>query len=391
MKLKRRIIFCSIYFLAYFVFAMPYSQYIPYLSEIGYSATQRGIMISAYSVMNIVFQLIFGYLSDKYNKAKEMLILSIMFMALSTLFLFSLNTQIFILHFMLVALSGGLVNTNFGMLDTWLYTNGDDTVENFGFIRAFGSLGWAVASLLISSWIAMVGYTKCGISIVFISVITLGLILLCKNKKVSSKKMTSKINMNDVKKLICSRTYVLLVVVMFLLTCVTSMNSSVIVDKFIVLGASSSQIGLKWAINGVVEIPCYLLGSKILEKLGANKLLILGAITLAVQYFFYAYVGSVNALLIVSTGQMFTGPFVMLSSRMLFRKYAPIELQSTALLLGLSIYQGISMFIMPIVGGFLTDNISVNATLYIVVGFALIGIVLASILDRITNKNNLKY
>ena len=67
MKLKRRIIFCSIYFLAYFVYAMPYSQYIPYLTKIGYSATQRGLMISCYSVMNIVFQLIFGYFSDKYN------------------------------------------------------------------------------------------------------------------------------------------------------------------------------------------------------------------------------------------------------------------------------------------------------------------------------------
>lgn len=386
MKLKRRIIFCSIYFLAYFVFAMPYSQYIPYLTEIGYSATQRGLMISCYSVMNIVFQLIFGYFSDKYNKAKEILILSLLLMSVSTLFLFSFETQIFLLHLLLVALSGGLVNTNFGLLDTWLYTNGDDTVENFGFIRAFGSLGWAVASLLISNWIAMVGYMKCGISIVFLSVLTLGFILLCKNKKVSAKKNISKISLKDVKRLVCSKTYLLLVGIMFLLTCVTSMNSSVIVDKFIVLGASSADIGLKWAINGVVEIPCYLLGSKILEKLGANKLLILGAFTLAIQYFFYASVGSVNALLIVSAGQMFTGPFVMLSSRMLFRKYAPIELQSTALLLGLSIYQGISMFVMPIVGGFLTDNVSVNATLYIVVIFAVVGIILSAWLDRMTNK-----
>jgi MFS family permease len=165
------------------------------------------------------------------------------------------------------------------------------------------------------------------------------------------------------------------------------MNSSVIVDKFILLGASSSQVGLKWAINGVVEIPCYILGSKILEKLGANKLLILGAMTLSIQYFCYASASSVAALLIVSAGQMFTGPFVMLSSRILFRKYAPLELQSTALLLGLSIYQGISMFIMPTIGGYLTDHISVNATLYVVVVLAVIGILLSVILDRITKRH----
>ena len=386
MKLKRRLIFCSIYFLAYFAFAMPYSQYIPYLTEIGYSATQRGFMISCYSVANIVFQLIFGYLSDKYNKAKEILVISLLMMALSTMFLFQIHTQLFVLHLLLVALSGGLVNTNFGLLDTWLYTNGDDTVENFGFIRAFGSLGWAVASLLVAGFITSVGYSCFGVSIVLISVFVLGFILICKNRKQMGKKPSAKINLIDVKKLLCSHTYILLVVVMFLLTCVTSMNSSVIVDKFIILGATSSQIGLKWAINGVVEIPCYLLGSQILEKLGANKLLVLGAITLSIQYFFYAMANSVETLLIVSGGQMLTGPFVMLSSRMLFRKYAPIELQSTALLLGLSIYQGISMFVMPVVGGFLTDHISVNATLYIVVGFAVIGIMLSILLDRMTRK-----
>ena len=388
MKLKRLILFCSLYFLAYFVYALPYSQYIPYLTEIGYSATQRGFMISCYSVANIVFQLIFGYFSDKYNKAKEILIISLMMMALSTMFLFQIHTQLFILHLLLVALSGGLVNTNFGLLDTWLYTNGEDTVENFSFIRAFGSLGWAVASLCVAGFITSVGYARFGLSIVLISVLTVGLIVLCKNRRLSSKKI-SKINITDVKKLLVSPTYILLVAVMFLLTCVTSMNSSVIVDKFIVLGATSSQIGLKWAINGVVEIPCYLLGSKILEKLGANKLLILGAMTLAIQYFFYATANSVNSLLIVSAGQMLTGPFVLLSSRMLFRKYAPIELQSTALLLGLSIYQGISMFVMPIVGGYLTDNISVNATLYVVVGLAIIGIGLSTVLYYKTKKEEL--
>ena len=390
MKLKRLVIFCSIYFLAYFIYAMAYGQYIPYLTLMGYSATQRGVMISCYSVMNIVFQLIFGYLSDKYNKAKEILIISIMLMAVSTMILFSFSTQMFILHLMLVALSGGLVNTNFGLLDTWLYTNGEDAVENFSFIRAFGSLGWAVASVLVANMIAMFGYGKFGISIVFISVIVLGCINLCKNKRISAKKTATRINMNDVKKLVCSKTYILLVVVMFLLTCVTTMNSSVIVDKFIILGATSSQIGLKWAINGVVEIPCFLLGSKILEKIGANKLLVLGALTLAIQYTLYALVGSVNGLLIVSAGQMLTGPFVLLSSRMLFRKYAPIELQSTALLLGLSIYQGISMFVMPIIGGFLTDNVSVNATLYVVVVFAVIGIGLSILLDKITQKEMVK-
>ena len=44
------------------------------------------------------------------------------------------------------------------------------------------------------------------------------------------------------------------------------------------------------------------------------------------------------------------------------------------------------MFVMPVVGGFLTDHISVNATLYIVVGFAVIGIMLSILLDRMTRK-----
>ena len=36
--------------------------------------------------------------------------------------------------------------------------------------------------------------------------------------------------------------------------------------------------------------------------------------------------------------------------------------------------------------GFLTDNVSVNATLYIVVIFAVVGFILSAWLDRMTNK-----
>ena len=65
MKDKKLMIkFCAIYFMIYAVIALAYTQYVPYLSSIGYNPMERGLLISSYAITTIAFQLIFGILSN---------------------------------------------------------------------------------------------------------------------------------------------------------------------------------------------------------------------------------------------------------------------------------------------------------------------------------------
>ena len=111
---------------------------------------ERGILISSYAITTIAFQLIFGILSDKYKTVKKLCIIAVVAFAIFTYLFYSLETKMFILHMILIAMSAGLANLNFGYFDTWIFTFGEKARSQFSFIRAFGSIGWGVASIFIA-------------------------------------------------------------------------------------------------------------------------------------------------------------------------------------------------------------------------------------------------
>lgn len=388
MKDKKMMIkFCLIYFLAYGIIALGYTQYVPYLSSVGYNPMERGILISSYAVTTIVFQLVFGILSDKYKTVKKLCIVAVMAFAIFTYLFYSLETKMFILHMILIAMSAGLANLNFGYLDNWLFTFGEKAREQFSFIRAFGSIGWAVASIFIAQLLNEFGYKGLGLIIILFTIIMLGLMFLVAEGVKSNEKKSEKITMVDIKELLSNRKYILVIIILFLVYCAATSNATTIIDKMLQLGATNAEIGYKWTISGLVEIPVYIYGSFFLKRLGAYRLLSISAFTIMLQFILFGMSNSVNSMVILSAFQIITGPMMMLASRILIFEFSSEKLKSTGLLLALSIYSGLSAFIMPSVGGAITNYFNVNTTIYIVAGIAGIGFLLSLVLERIKCEN----
>lgn len=89
------------------IFAFASTKFTPFLSGLGYSAFERGIMLSSYAITNIIFQLLFGLLSDKYQTMKKIVLLCVGIYGISTALLFSSRSAVFSVYLLLVALSGG--------------------------------------------------------------------------------------------------------------------------------------------------------------------------------------------------------------------------------------------------------------------------------------------
>lgn len=389
MEKKKLRKYCATYFIGYIVFSMGCSQYVTYLSTIGYSTSQRGFMISAYAITTIIFQLLLGFLTDKFKKVKQIFIVSLLFFAISTALLFAFETKIFILHLILVAFSGGLVNADFGIMDNWLFSNGKEEVENFSFIRAFGSAGWALSCIIAASVISFFGYSGFGIIGLLLAIFVCVLVLWSTTLTPVIKQKKSGIKMQDVKILFKNKKYIILTLALLFVFCATTTNGSAVIDKMLSLGASHQDIGLKWAINGGVEIPIYFIGARILRKLGSYKLLVISSVLVTIQYFLFMCVNSVFGILLVSAMQMFTGPLVMLSSRKLYYDLAPENLRATSLLVAISVYQGLSMLLMPMVCGLISQYIGVNFSLAFVSFLAGIGIIFSLFLYRLQKMETL--
>ena len=306
--------------------------------------------------------------------------------AIFTYLFYSLETKMFILHMILIAMSAGLANLSFGYLDNWLFTFGEKAREQFSFIRAFGSIGWAVASIVIAKLLNKFGYKGLGLFIILFTIIVLGLMFLVAEGVKPNEKKSEKITMADIKELLSNKKYILAIIILFLVYCAGTSNSTTIIDKMLQLGATNADIGYKWTISGLVEIPVYIYGSFFLKRLGAYKLLSISAFTIMFQFILFGMSNSITSMVLLSAFQIITGPMMMLASRILIFEFSSEKLKSTGLLLALSIYSGFSAFIMPSIGGTITNYFNVNTTIFIVAGISGAGFVLSLVLSRMKYK-----
>ena len=173
MQKKYTIYFIIFYILSYGIFSFSSTKFTPYLSEIGYSAFQRGVILSGYAAATIVLQLLFGILSDRYQTMKKIIIVSLCVYGIVSALLFSTKGATIAVYFVLVSLSGGLLNSCCGLYDTWILGCHEEIRKNLSFIKAFGSIGWAIGSMAASLIISLFSYRGLGISIIVITLLSL--------------------------------------------------------------------------------------------------------------------------------------------------------------------------------------------------------------------------
>lgn len=372
--------FLLIYFLSYISFSFCMSNFTPFLSSLGYDAMQRGIMISGYALTTILFQLLFGYLSDYNQKMKRFIIIAFIGFGASSLLLFQDTRQMFALQFVFVALSGGLLNSLCGLLDTWVLGINESTRKNLSFIKAFGSIGWAVGSVLASYIVLYFSYQGLGVSLIIL--VILSVVNLFGLSDIQQTKSKEKISFHDIVSLFKIREYQLLVFILFLLYAMIVANNCTVIDKMLSLGANNFEISLKWSLGSLLEIPTYLFGAYLLRRIKAIHLLGFSAIVLIIQFLLFAFVKTSMNMVYISVLQVFTTPLVLITSKFLIYELSPNQLKNSSQLIALSIFMGVSSLAMPSVAGVFSTLVGFNTTLILVAGLGVFAFLLIIILER---------
>lgn len=361
MKSNYKLHFIIFYILSYGIFSFSSTKFTPYLSEIGYSAFQRGIILSGYAAATIIMQLLFGILSDRYQTMKKIVVVCLCVYGIASAILFSTQNAAIAVYFVLVSLSGGLLNSCCGLYDTWVLGCCEEIRRNLSFIKAFGSIGWAVGSMAASYIISLYSYRGLGISIIIITVLSLlNLAVLPDIDRIAEK---SKLTADDFKQLMKNRRYVLLILILFLMYSMVIANNCTVIDKMIDLHASDAQISMKWSLQSLLEIPTYLTGAYLLARFSGLKLLRLSSVMLTIQFVLFAMAKNPALIIGGSVLQLFSTPIILVASKMLILEIAPEKLKSSSQLIALSIFTGASSMLIPVVAGFFSERIGFNITL----------------------------
>lgn len=266
----------------FFYWAMMLSfsgMYTMYIIEIGFSRTQIGMAAMIYVSSALIGQNFIGYLADKFNHIKKILILSISSGILIAILLFFSN-QIWHVYF-LIFLWGFFIRGTVPLSEIWFIRilKEKNTLHNFGTIRGYGSIGYGLSGVIIGSLLQKLGWDILSWCILITVCITITVIIAMKDLDSTAFLKTRKVNRNEVtytkalKEISKIRPLRNIVLIVFLYNFVVSGIYSylgVLISDF---GGGPFILGTTYLFDAAPEIVTFMLTARLMSRYGSKKLI----------------------------------------------------------------------------------------------------------------------
>ena len=94
----------------------------------------------------------------------------------------------------------------------------------------------------------------------------IGVLFTSRLKEIEEGHGLSELRWKDFKGLLCNKLYIWLILLFLLINISATADQYTTVDKLLSLEASEVQIGFKWAIQSISEVPIFLMGDCLLKR-----------------------------------------------------------------------------------------------------------------------------
>ncbi len=353
-----------------------------FLQQLGYTAMERGILLSGTAVVAIISPIIIGYLCDRFKTVKKVYNGLLILLVISTYVFYQTTGKVFFLHLIFTSLAGGLFKTFCATQDTWILEIGDYFKTRYGSIRAFGAIGWMLGCPIGSWVIAKYGYSMLGTVFTVLSILV---ILFTSFIPDATKQQSEKIKFSDLTQLFANKEYLLIVLIYLFINMMSTADAITVIDKMMMLGADESLVATRWSAMAFSELPLFFAGSFLLRRFGDLRLMIFGTIMYIVRFILCAFAPTPMMLVVVSMLQSITFPITMISSKTLIDRATPSHLKSSGQTVASSVYAGIPALLTPIISGFLISVVGVNNTLMLISMYGFVSLILCIPYIKIKN------
>ncbi len=375
-----------------------YSVY--YLTDLGYSNTQIGTVMSIRTFMSIIGPILIGYLCDKFKTRKNIFILGMIFLII---FIVPFPFYNWSLILIVTALIGFVWSPQQSILDSWILETSPEMAINYGFMRAWGSIGFALFVSLYGLVIEYLGWKFHFFSYGIISLIVILIALYIKDDSYNNfknniysnniqMKTNKKRNNNNNKpiQLLKNKDYLFILLISFLIFVPINIIFIFLAPIIQSVGGTAQHLGYTLFFTALSEAPIFFMGKNIIKRFKIKHLLFLASlfyliriiiIALAISPIFFIFYGLLQS---VSFG------LYLISIRHYIKIIAPQELQTTAQSIVLTAAFGIGGITASLLGGYLIDNFGMSIMFIIciiITSVAVILLLLSIIIDQINSKN----
>lgn len=368
--------FKHIYFVFYFTIAIFAGFTVPYLSNLNFSNTKIGFMMSLLYFSGMLGQSLSGYICDLKGTIKKIFFIGMILLSIAVFLFFKMNTQIGLIVF--ICMIGFFQSSVFALLDSWVLESHEVVKKTFGPIRAFGSIGWGISTLLIGKLIDIFGWGIIGrLYIVFTSILLL-ISYKAKDAKHEVHNNDSKpITFDSLKLLKKNREYISLLLIFFLLYFsfhALGMFSVILIGDF---GGTKTHIGLFWLLAAFCEVPILLNAKKLMKKIKPSLLLIISSFFFFIRILLTAFATSVVSIILLAVLQMFSFSILIFISKYLIDEVSPKNLKTSSQTIATALSAGFSAIISLNLSGYIADKIGIQNMLLCLSSLCLIAFILS--------------
>lgn len=337
-----------------------------YLSSIGFSGTQVGVVTSVGTLGAVLGGLFWGKIFA--NAKNRRLVVSIMFLGAMFAGLISTRIFIFILYALIYGTMYFFMGPAHGLCDTIVIENG----ENFAPIRAMGAIGYAVACYFGGLYSEKHGL----ISIFFMFAIAYfvsSFIIMTEKEPEHHKEAKEKIKIAE---LFSNRKYVKLLICSFFIIGTTMANNTYFSYLYKEAGGDLAGIGLAFLLMAGSESIFMALIPLFNKKLPTEKLIIVGILAAVLRFAIYSFGPSTGVLLGTFFLQGIMDGILLVEIVRYFEKIVEPRMTSISVSTYYSLGNYLSSILCNLVGGAILDIAGAKGVYLFMMLMNVVGLVL---------------
>ncbi|WP_186578586.1 MFS transporter [Aquibacillus kalidii] len=339
----------------------------------GLSGQEIGWVLAIGPLVSIFSQPFWGFMSDKYQTVKRILSFCLVGLLVSSTVFFQMNSLTLLLmmagvFFFFTAPIGALG-------DSLSQRRADQLGISFGTIRTWGSIGFAISSLVIGQILS-----HFGIQYMLIPYLILGTAALLVSFRLTDVKVdTPPIQLGDVKQLLRNTPFIIFLILIMFITITHRANDSFLGIYIDHLGGSESLIGFAWFAGVAGEAIIFATAGKWFRKYHPLIFIIVAGLLFAVRWSIYAVIEDPVYIVLLQVLHGLTFGVFYLAAFQYVTRLIPKMIQSTGHLVFVSIFFGLSGIVGSLLGGELIDSLGGGYLYGTMAVMALVGSILITV------------